>query len=99
MRTMSDELSSYPSSQPAIPLSYEPPQPKPPKGGVSVVIILVTLFVCGASVGLFAIEAEAIRQAMYSAPNARPDSWPAAVAVIALAAMGTSFGFFLTRRR
>jgi hypothetical protein len=97
MCTMSDELPAYPSAQPAIPLSYEPPQPKPPKGGVGVVIILVTLFICGTAIGLFMVEAES-RYRAYNSGQA-PDSWPAAIAVLALAAMGTSFGFFLTRRR
>lgn len=62
-------------------------------------LVLVAMFVCGASVGLFAIQAEVIRPALYNSTNRIPDSWPAAVAVVALAAMGTSFGYFLTRRR
>ncbi|HZK80876.1 MAG TPA: hypothetical protein VFC46_07410 [Humisphaera sp.] len=88
---MSDQPPPQSVPQPAIPLAYEPPQPKP-SSGAAVAIILVTLFICGSALGIFAIEVDGRR----SSPT---DSWPAAIAVLALALMGTSMAFFLTRRR
>ena len=51
-------------------------------------VALVTFLVCLASVFIFLIVCEH-----------HDDPWPAAAASAALAAMGTSFGFILTKRR
>jgi drug/metabolite transporter (DMT)-like permease len=75
-----------------IPLGYEPPQPKA-SGAAATAIIFVAMFICGSALGIFAIEVDGRRS---SIPT---DSWPAAVAVLGLAFMGTCIAFFLTRRR
>ena len=77
--------------RPAVPLNYaagsfpEPAERFNPSGAVA----LVTFLVCLACVFIFLIVCE----------HQSDDLWPAAAASAALAAMGTSFGFILTKRR
>ena len=93
---MPEEQPTHHTLQSAIPLGYEPPQPKAGKDRSLGALVVITLFICGASVGLFAIDTDARR---YGSSGAGRDSWPVAVAIIALSAMGTSFGYFVSRRR
>ena len=94
---MADEPSIPPFPQPALPLAYEPPQPKASSLAVWGTV-LISLFVCGSSIAIFALEEEG-RRYSYNGNAGAADTWPAAIAVLALAIMGTSLGFFLTRRR
>jgi hypothetical protein len=84
---MADDISPA-ASNPVIPLSYEEP-PRASKASGTAVVLMV-LFICGTSLGLFAIEANNYR---------RTDSWPAAVAVLGLSLMGATLGYFVTRQR
>ena len=74
----------------SLPLNYASPVvPEPDERmGVGGAIALVTFLVCLATVFIFLIVCEH-----------HDDPWPAAAATAALAAMGTSFGFILTRRK
>lgn len=85
-------MASVPTA--AIPLAYEPPRSDTPRRAAGAIVV-VTLFICAASAGIFSIEVDGHRYR--SAGDA--DSWPAAVAVLGLALMGTSIAFFVTRRR
>ena len=74
----------------AAPLNYAAgsfPEPAE-KFNASGAVALVTFLVCLACVFIFLIVCEH-----------HDDPWPAAAASAALAAMGTRFGFILTRRR
>jgi drug/metabolite transporter (DMT)-like permease len=91
---MSNESSFQTVPQAALPLAYEPPQPKSSTSG-NWGTVLVSLFVCGTSIAIFALEEEGRRYRN----GQTEEAWPAAIAVLALAAMGTAIGFFLTRKR
>lgn len=83
-----------PEVQAAVPLAYETPRSPPGKDRTAPALALIALFVCGATVGLFAIVCDSERNTMRGI-----DLWPAAVAGVGLAGMGVAFAFFLTRRR
>ena len=80
-----------PATRAAMPLTYATPDRSPRSRGTGAVITLAVL-VLTASVLIFLTIAES----HWSDPSAL---WAGAVAVLALAGMGTAMGHFLTRSR